>query len=652
MPFAFVCFSVVAALVVDDYGISWDQGAEDRLAEATAAYVLDGDDALFNLAVQRSGVFELGPRVVARLLGFEDIRDVYLSYRMTSHLFFLFAGVVCAILSYRVTGSRAAACVALLLFVLHPRLYAHSFFNSKDVPFLSLFMISLLSIHRAFSKDTLGAFALCGACVALAFNVRVMAFVLVLGVLAMRGLDLRFAASRKTRKRVLATTAVFLAVAAATTYGTWPRLWPEPVVGIAEAFREMLKVKTYDMFVLFEGDVRHMADVPRHYLPAWIGLTTPPFTLFLGTVGTAAALRRIARRPGEALRNTPARFECLCLMASWGAVAALAAAGANTYDGWRPLFFLFAPFSVLAAIGLAAMLAAIWRRRARLAAGGLAAAAAGSTALAMAEIHPYQNVYFNAFADRGTPEHLSRQYDMDYWATSYREALEYLLSEQPVGAIYVTSYHNRLLENNRAVLPPSKRARIVVASDDTVGFYVTNHREHYWTGHAAERVLAPVVYSRKVYDNTILSVAALNAALAGEAAANARRRAFEAATAPPPLAEWDFQAFLGDSTLSLVKEDCPPRDVRTRVALDMWPSDTAPDDESWRAPVRVEDRAFREANPEAFRWWRYFGTSGVVVDGACWVRLLSPRLPARLRVTMHTDSLVPRWTGSVEMEGR
>ena len=612
----FALFAAVGAWIMDDYGVVFDEVMKQNLAEQTAAYVLAGDRAMLSNWIRSDGVvFELGQQVVARLLGLEDSRDVYLSYHMTSHLLFLFAGVACAILSYRITGSRAAACVALLLFVLHPRLYAHSFFNSKDVPFLSLFMISLLSIHRAFSKDTLGAFALCGACVALAFNVRVMAFVLVLGVLAMRGLDLRFAASRKTRKHVLATTAVFLAMAAATTYGTWPRLWAEPVSGMFAAFRWLLK--TFGATILFDGEIVWMDDLPRRYIPTWLGMTTPPFTLLLGLAGTAVALRRLARGRRDALRNTPLRFECLCLTASWGAVAALVAGGANLYNGWRPLYFLFAPFSALAALGLAASLAMVRRRAVRRAMGGLALAAAGSTGIAMAEIHPYQNVYFNGLVDRETPERLRRQYDLDYWATSYQEALAYMLKRHPSTTVHVHSFDDAALISNRLLLPAEDRKRIVVGAPGVADYYITNHRERFGDA-VAPNTFAPVVYSRQVYNSTIMSVAATNLAMVDDEIANRYWNAYEDIAAETPIAEDQARFFLDGLQLDVLQERCPRSFLTGHVDLRLWPG-----------PPRDRSRPGADV-----RLKPSFGLRGVFLDGACWAVVTLPWRPSQLEVRL------------------
>ena len=94
----------------------------------------------------------------------------------------------------------------MLLFLLHPRLYAHAFFNSKDVPFLAMFMIALCLVHRAFEKDTVRAFAVLGAAAAVLMNLRIMGVMLFAAVLGMRALDLLHAAQWSERRRVLKTT--------------------------------------------------------------------------------------------------------------------------------------------------------------------------------------------------------------------------------------------------------------------------------------------------------------------------------------------------------------------------------------------------------------------------------------------------------------
>ena len=196
-PLAAVCalFLLVGALALDDYGVTQDTQHQRVIGKAALDYLAgDGERAFDQLPRHLDhrfygAAFEAPLALLERIPGLEDARDVYRGRHLLTHLFFLAGGVFCYLLVLRLFNSRALALIALVLFLLHPRIYAHSFFNSKDVPFLAMFTISLYLVHRAFRRDTLAAFLLCGVGVGLLMNLRVMGVVLFAAVLALRALD-------------------------------------------------------------------------------------------------------------------------------------------------------------------------------------------------------------------------------------------------------------------------------------------------------------------------------------------------------------------------------------------------------------------------------------------------------------------------------
>ena len=206
---ALALFAIVGLIVLDDYGIGTDEKAQREIGYAAFNYILGDADALIKGHFDRLyGVaLEVPLVVIERLLGLEDPRAIYLSRHLLTHLLFLAAGFFAWLLAYRLFGNRLVALLAMLLFLLHPRIYAHSFFNSKDPVFLSAFMVALYLAHRAFRRDGVWAFALCGAGAALLVNIRIMGFILLPAVLGMLALDGVFAMSRgggggdKTRSR-------------------------------------------------------------------------------------------------------------------------------------------------------------------------------------------------------------------------------------------------------------------------------------------------------------------------------------------------------------------------------------------------------------------------------------------------------------------
>ena len=590
-----VLFAAAGAVVVDDYAVSPDGAVHRKTAAANLDYVLGSDDALSagagHLSVDHERyygmAFELPLLLAERALGLDDSRTAHLLRHGATHLFWLCGGFACFLLARRLFDSGPLALLAMLLFLLQPRLYAHAFFNSKDVPFLAMFMIALRLVHRTFEKDTVRAFAVLGAAAAVLTNLRIMGLMLVAAVLGMRALDLLHAAQRSERRRVLKTAAAFGAAGAATLYAISPYLWSDPRE-FAEALRVLSQHQTTP-WELFQGRLVRADDLPWSYVPTWMAVTTPPFTLLLGGVGVVGVAWRAAARPGRALRNTPLRFGLLltaCLAAPPLAVAAL---GAHTYDGWRHLYFLHAPLALLAASGLRLLAAgdAAWARRGTYAAAGVAAA---GILIVMARIHPYQNVYFNFLVDRTTPERLRTQYEMDYWETSGLGGLRHLTQTYPPPHLCMT----RTQQRHRLLLPEAQRNRIKVRPADSyrqacrgrLDFAFDANQAHYSmiTGIDPPETHAPEVWTRKVYGNTIsTTLYGLNPTLLDDFHVDRSREKYRSLTqgAPAARARYDVYFDAARGALTYARAPCVRADSRARFFLHVVPADAGdlPDDQ-------------------------------------------------------------------------
>ena len=538
------------------------------------------------------------------------------------HLFFLTGGFFCWLLTHRLFGDRRLALFALLLYLLHPRLYGHSFFNPADVPFLAAFLIALWLVERAFRRDTAAAFALCGAGVGVLVDLRIMGVALFAAVPGLRALDLLQARGRAGRRRALVTGAVFVLAAAGTRYAAAPWLWSDPF-SVGDAFMTLAR-HPYPVPTLFQGEIVRWPSIPPHYLPTWMAITTPPAALLLALAGAAVVIRRGVARPRDVLRNTGLRFEWLLLACLTLPPAAVVALHSNIYNGWRHMYFLYAPLCLLAACGLRGLLAAARRPWARRAAGVLAAAALAGMAVDVVRLHPYQEAYFNFLVDRWTPERLRARYDTLQLGTEFREGLEHLLARYPGATLHLA--HDQWVWNNRGILPAPARDRIVRAGEAgrAADFLILTARH--------PRAPLPssslgVLYTRRIYGSTVLTVKAVDLSRVDEAAAAPARAAYRTAAAGEPLfRSAEFDLHLDGRTLTWVIESCRPEDTLRTFLLEVVPAD--PDD----LPMRRREREWRE-----WREWVgigfQFGQFGVRFDGRCLARRTLPDFPVRaLRV--------------------
>ena len=599
-------FALVGVWVVDDYGVAYDESVQRALAAVTTAYMIGADDALLSHRDRTYGVaFELPLLFIELALGLDDLRSVHLMRHTLSHFFFLVGGLFCYLLVRRMGLGRPLALFATLLFLLQPRIWAHSFFNTKDVPFLSMFMITLFLIHRAFRKEDFAAFLSCGVAVGLLSNIRILGVMLFVAVLGMRLLDLLHATDGRERKRVVVSAGLFTGASALVLYATWPYLWSNPLGHFAEAFARMADHPEV-IHNLFQGERIVSSDVPPHYIPVWLSITSPPVALLLGGVGLVVTLHRISAQPRVIWQNGPLRFHLLLIVSLLLPLLAIALLDSNLYNGWRQMYFLYAPMVLVATTGLHWLVGLQKNARLRMASHGLAATGLLSSAAAMAFLHPNQPIYFNFLVDRKTPEHLSTQFDMDYYETTFRQGLDWLL-EREASAVHVDMAFR---EWNSSILPGTSRRRIEMSSRNHADYYVTNHRQHTIGGSRLES-LAPLLYNLTVYNNTVMSVAALDIGLAIGVDVELFRQMHLSATNEEPIVRANYHVYLKDGSLVYAKKPCRPLDSRANFILHIEPASDDDLRDHWK-PFGFEDRDFR------------FGDRGVRLDGMC---LLAVPLP-------------------------
>ena len=614
-------FAVVGVALLDDYGAFVDEWVQREIGYASFNYILGDEDGLIKGHHNKFyGVAFETPLVIAeRVLGLEDSRDILISRHLFTHLLFLAGGFFAWLLAYRLFGSRLIALLAMLLFLLHPRLYAHSFFNSKDLPFLSAFMIALYLTHRAFRRDSVWAFALCGAVAGLLPNFRVMGVMLFPAVLGMLALDAFYAMRRGDGgvKRALANMCAFSTMSVATLYASWPLLWSDPL-NLTEALGTLSQHPTH-AGTLFRGERVRWPNLPWDYVPTWILITTPPVALLLAALGIGQVARVRPARWRDALANSAFRFGLLALACLTLPVAAAVALNSNLYNDWRHVYFLYAPLCVLAAFGLRA-LADVPRPSLR--AGAFAAAALGIVAAAvqMVQLHPYQNDYFNSLVDKSG---LAARWQLDRWDTSYKDAIEALLTMQPTGRIAVLGGID--LKSNLMIFPEDDRRRITT-NPNFPSFLVSNYN---WRNTA--------VWRREVYGVPIVYILDARA----ESAA-AHRAAYAAARASEPVASaGGFDIYADGGKLTYVKDDCGGEDPRGWFALSVFPLDQSD------LPKRARDAGL---NYESIHF--HFHARGAVFNGGCVVvKELPDYAISHIETYRYMPGESPSWSALILLDG-
>ncbi len=600
-------FLVMGVAVAGDYAVGNDAPGQRILAERNLAFITGDVDWVGGFAVDHDryygAAFELPLLLLERGLELTDSRSIHLLRHLVTHLFFLVGGFCCSLLVYRLSNSRGLALVALLLFLLQPRLYAHSFFNSKDLPFLSMFMVTLYVTHRAFRKETVGAFVLCGVSVGILTNLRIMGVMLYPAVLALRGLDLVQASRRGVggRKPVLMTGAGFALAGPGTLYALSPYLWSDPVEFVT-AWQVLAQHpgRVYELFQGREVDSQHL---PWHYIPTWMGISTPLGTLLCGVLGVIGVGVRSIAKPQSALGNTNLRFGLLLITCLMLPMIATVVYGSTLYNNWRQVYFLHAPLCCLAALGVQRA-GGMHRPAMVFALVGLGVLVTGRE---MVRLHPHQHVYFNVLVDRTTPEALRLSYVLDPWLTSCREGLDFLRRRYPDTTFYVR--YSWPVDLGWRTLPQTDRARLrLVGDDEAADFRISCGTE---LQRRTKLSLENATYVHKVYNSTLLTVTGLVTVPERKRSMAHRTDSYQWITSGRLVAKaaFDIYTYPGGHMLGYARSDCP--DTRPAFFVHIVPVD-GEDLPAHRRQYGFDNMDF------------IFSDRGWKVDGKCWAYVALP----------------------------
>jgi hypothetical protein len=406
-----VCL-LVGAFTVRDYGETWDEHDAYRYG----SYALNAYQNFFHpraLTPFDTNLNLYGPAYFM----FADLSSKVLqvivpawTYINADHFinFVVFlAGVWVFYLLVRRWVGRWAAFGASLLFLLQPLFWGHAFINPKDIPFLVAFMTGIYlgfrMIDVSATKSGIVYALLAGFMLGLTVTLRVV------GPLA--GLIVLAYALFNFRLKLVWRLVPYLLIALAVAYFVWPYLWVSPITRYRESFQTMAQFP-FTGRVLFMGRSYVPKNLPWTYFPTLVSLQLTEPALLLALAGLIFLLVTLSSRKS---------LEVFLLFLAWFLFPILGIILIHSilYDNGRQLYFLLPPLFFLAAVALDRLFRLLNRP---VIAFGLMALVLLSSIYACVRLHPYEYVYYNIFVN-GTGGAF-RSYEMDYWGTSFTEAIE------------------------------------------------------------------------------------------------------------------------------------------------------------------------------------------------------------------------------------
>ncbi|MEO6168491.1 MAG: glycosyltransferase family 39 protein [Chitinophagales bacterium] len=490
----FVALLITGIFIYGDYGLCWDDPMQHKLGLVAWDYVSGKSNDLFgNENCYINPLVMMVEVLPEKILQPATEAEAFLLKHLANFILCWLGLIIFYLLGLRLFRDYRFALIACLLLILTPRLLAHFFYNSKDLPFLFLFVLSMYVLVTWIQKPSwsrIGWLAVCSGILTATRVVGVLFPVIIFIVVIVAML------ARKLSRKELRMIMVYFLLYPFTVYVFFPSIWEHPF----EKFFAAIALYThhpYDVTTLFMGETVHSLETPWYYVPVWMLIIIPIgwWLLFLG--GMVALIKRLIL---ERMKFSLLWLSVLLWL--FLPLSAVVLLRGSTYEDARHFFFIQPALLLISTAGMQWLLRTnssskiFWKSPASLIALTVFIVTTSYLLLFNFKYHPFQHSYFNAIGRKYAQD----SFDKDYWGVSYKNALEFLVKYEQKDSMKVR-WKIDPCEWNLVWLSERDRNRIHFVKYDQCEYYITNYRSHTPFDAVGEKI-----YEERVQGFTIVAV--------------------------------------------------------------------------------------------------------------------------------------------------
>lgn len=499
---------ILLFFVYDDYGIGWDENSsrdigvhnalianektgyllypkadlesriKEKLGETKQSEYLNQEHLQAYSYSMYGPAFELALVGLERITGLNQDRELYLFRHISTHLFFLSGIFVFYLLLFYHFQDWKIGLLGTIMLLLIPRLYPHSFFNPKDIPFLVACIFATYSMFRFVDKPGMFPAIIHGLICALAIDIRIIGLLFPLITIGLWGTEIFLL--RKTQGKEPFQAFKYLLV-----YGIsislfvilfWPYLWNNPLEHLAWSFKSMSNYP-WQGSLLFLGKIYTPVEyLPFSFYPVWFSIITPP-VFFIGFLFSFFRFSRVNFSALTSERKIDRLHLTSILLFILPGLSAILLKSV-LYDDCRHFFFVYPFFIIMTLLGflwVKQKLEGRYKFKTIYFYGGMAIFLL-PILVKMVMLHPFEYVYFNGLAGKD----IEKKFETDYWGISYKEGFDYILeAEKASGNIKIIMDDSLLspVVYNSFLLKPEQLEQIEWVNDiSKADYFMTTYR--------------------------------------------------------------------------------------------------------------------------------------------------------------------------------
>ena len=349
-----------------------------------------------------------------------------------------------------------------------PRIYGSSFFNNKDLIFLSLVTIATYFCFKSLKKPNYKNLLIFSIFAALSTSQRILGVFLPITFVIFYFLSLL---SNNKNIKDFPGIIFFCSFYFLFLIAFWPYLWSGPIDNFILTFKyfsdQPLKIKQ-----LFNGEYIYVNFVPYNYIFIWILISTPLLYTVLFIIGYIQIFKRFFLKfinikknslYYDLWRGTNEKKDLFILFSVSSIIFYLMLFNVQIYTGWRQIYFLNIFIIYIATYGFYYLQIKLKSKFNKNIQYGIVGIFLIFVIYKMIIFHPYQNLYFGSLFKKN----IHNKFEIDYWGLSANKFLnDVVVLEKNKYPIKIGVASFLTLERSIKILNKEEREKIIIVGQE------------------------------------------------------------------------------------------------------------------------------------------------------------------------------------------
>ena len=368
----------------------------------------------------------------AALEVFLNINDSQKFYFLRHYLnfFYFFIG---SIFFFKILNKRFdyfSSIVGTLFFILTPRIYGDSFYNMKDVIFLTFLCISIFYCFEFFKKKNIKNLIFFSIFSAFCIQTRNIGIFIPVSFFLFYFLSIL---ANVKELKFFGIHLIYLFLVLVFLYIFWPYLWESPIKKFFFIFSN-IDTLIPSIKMLYKGNYINSKYMPYDYIFTWIIISSPIPHIIFFISGFILLLKRILMRlftfenlklnKYDLWRSNFEKQDLFILFCFISIIFFLIIFNVGLVNTWKYLYFLNLFIVYIGTFAIYKINKQIKKNKFFFRSSILFALI--FILFRMVQYHPYQGLYFNSLLT----EKYKNNFDIDYTAIGGRNALEWILNNE------------------------------------------------------------------------------------------------------------------------------------------------------------------------------------------------------------------------------